>query len=261
MRPRTTQLAVLALAVWQIAAAALSSTGVLPGDDVGTISDRYDSAVDPAGYAFAIWGLIYAASLVLAVHQAREAKRRDPLLADLRVPLMVAFALNGVWIIAFQQERFVVAQAIIVGLTAALGLAYARIAAAGRPRDRAERWGVYAVVGLYLGWATVATVAGASTTLLAVGVEELGLAPETWAVVVLVVVGLVAVAVTLGGPPEPGFPLAAGWALAAIAVEQLARDRAAVAVVAALAAAGALLALGWRDHRINRRHGDAVRAS
>jgi translocator protein len=256
---RTLQMLVAGLAVWQVAAAALSQSGILPGDDVGTISDRYDSAVDPAGYAFAIWGLIYAASIVLAVYQARAARRDDPVLAPLRVPLSVAFTLNGAWIIAFQQERFLLAQAIIVALTAALAVGYARLARAGRPRDRGDRWAVYTIVGLYLGWATIATVAGASTTLLALDVDHLMVSASTWGVVLMVVAAVIVGVVTIAGPPEPGFPLAAAWALAAIAVEQSA-DRPWVAGAAGLAVLTAVAALVWRDHRVNRRHGGAVRA-
>jgi translocator protein len=256
MSARARQLAVVALALWQVAAAAASQSGLLAGDDVGTISDRYDSAVDPAGYAFSIWGLIYLASLVLAVYQAAATRRDDPRLQRLRVPLLCAFALNGLWIVSFQQEQFVLAQVIIVGLTAALAVAYAGLAGAGRPRSRAERWLVYATVGLYLGWATVATVAGASTTLLALGVDDLLLPAAPWGVVLMVVAAAVVAGVTAAGPPEPGFPLAGAWALAAIAIEQgTARDRPSVALTAALAAAAGIAALTWREYRVNRRGG------
>jgi translocator protein len=247
-RQRTQQILVVVLAIWQVAAAALSQSGVLPGEDVGTISNRYDSAVDPAGYAFSIWGLIYTASIVLALYQAGSARRDDPTLVALRLPLACAFALNGLWIVAFQQERFVLAQVIIAALTTALGLGYARLARAGHPRVRAERWAVHAVVGLYLGWATVATVAGASTTLLALGVEELVLSATVWGVVLMAVAAVVVGGVTRAGLPEPGFPLAAAWALAAIAVEQSAQ-RPAVAWAAALAAVTAVAALIWRELR------------
>ena len=242
---------VAVLAVWQIAAAGLSQSGLLPGDDVGTISDRYDSWIDPAGYAFSIWGLIYLTSLVLAGYQARASRGHDPALTGLRVPLAVAFALNGVWIIAFQQEAFVLAQAIIVGLTAALAVGYAGLARRGRPGSRAERWVVLATVGLYLGWATVATAAGFSTTLLAEGITELGLPTQAWAVLILIAAGAIATAITAAGPPEPGFPLAATWALAAIRVEQI-PDRPVVGAIAAVSATAVLVALAWREYRWNR---------
>jgi hypothetical protein len=251
---RARQVAVVVLALWQVAAAALSQSGVLPGDDVGTISDRYDSAVDPAGYAFSIWGLIYLACLVLAVHQARPSLRDDAVLDGLRSPLAAAFALSGLWIVLFQQERFLLAQAVIFGLTASLARAYTRLARAGQPRSRMERWAVHTPVGLYLGWATVATVAGASTTLLAVGVDELGIPPAAWGVALMVVAAGVLGAVTLAGLPEPGFPLAGAWALVAIAVAQADR-RPAVAVAAGAASAAVLVALAARLLRASRRRG------
>ncbi|WP_205745701.1 hypothetical protein [Egibacter rhizosphaerae] len=80
------QAALVALALWQIVAAGLSQSDVLPGAQVGTISDRYDSWIDPAGYAFAIWGLIYVASLAFAIYQARPVRAHDRVLAPLRVP-------------------------------------------------------------------------------------------------------------------------------------------------------------------------------
>jgi hypothetical protein len=260
MTARWQQVAVVVLAVWQIAAAGLSQTGVVPGDDVGTISDRFDSAVDPAGYAFSIWGLIYTASLVLAVHQAHGTRRDDPLLAALRGPLLLAFAVNGLWIIAFQQEQFVLAQAIIAVLTAALAGGYARLGRAGRPRDRRERWIVFTTVGFYLGWATIATVAGASTTLLALGVEDLVLPATVWGVVLMVAAAAIVAGVTIAGPPEPGFPLAAAWALVGIAVQQVA-GRPSVAAAAALAALAAVAALAWREVRVHRTQDGAVQTS
>ncbi|MFO8076290.1 MAG: hypothetical protein ACQETV_09440 [Actinomycetota bacterium] len=250
---------VVALAVWQIAAAGLSQSGLLPGDDVGTISDRYDSWIDPAGYAFSIWGLVYLASLVLAGYQARASQRDDPALAGLRIPLAVAFALNGLWIIAFQQEAFVLAQAIIVGLTAALAVGYAGLARRGRPGSRSERWVVLTTVGLYLGWATIATAAGFSTTLLAEGVTDLVLPTQVWALLAVVAAGAIATAVTAAGPPEPGFPVAATWALVAIRVEQV-PDRPVIGAVAAVATTAVLVALAWREYLWNR-GGGAVAAA
>jgi translocator protein len=243
--PRTRQVLLVVLAVWQIAAAGLSQSGLLPGEDVGTISDRYDSAVDPAGYAFGIWGLIYLATLALALYQAFPSRRDDPVLQALRPALLPALALNGLWIVAFQQERFVLAQVIILALTASLAVGYAHLWRAGAPRSRTERLLVHTVVGVYLGWATIASVAGASTTLLALGVDELGLSAAAWGAVLMVVAGALVAVVTVAAPAEPGFPLAAAWALAAIAVEQAA-DRPVVAVLAALAAAAPVVTLAWR---------------
>lgn len=253
-RRQVLALTVAALALWQVTIALLGGAGLLPGLDMAVISDRYDSWVVPAGYAFSIWGLIYLSSLILGVYQALPSHRDEPALIGLRSPLAVAFALNGTWILLFMNERFVAAQAVIILLTGALALAYLRLAREGRPTSRRQRWIVYTPVGLYLGWATVATAAGLTTTLLAVGVTELWLATAVWAVLVLLAAGTVTSLVTLWGPPEPGFPLAVIWAFLAIAVGQ-GPARASVALTALLLAGATLLAFGWRERRWHTRGG------
>lgn len=58
-RPR--QISNVVFAVGQAAAAAITPMLGLP--QVGSVSDRYPTYVVPAGYAFSIWGLIFALSL------------------------------------------------------------------------------------------------------------------------------------------------------------------------------------------------------
>lgn len=248
MRTRTGQWLVAVLAVWQVVAAALSQSGVLPGEQVGTISDRYDSAVDPAGYAFSIWGLIYVLSFAFAWYQLVARRRDDALLARVRPWTAAAFTLSGVWILVFQQEWFALAQTIIVALTVTLAVAYANVGRQGPARSLSERWLVFTPIGLYLGWATVASIAGASTTLMTLDVTSLGLSATAWAVVLLFVAAGIAGFVTLAGPSEPGFPLAVAWALLAIVVEQSA-DRPAAATAAGIAAAVTLVAFVLRERR------------
>ena len=75
-RLRSTTVAVFAVA--QVLSAPLTSLGLGPSSDQGPISDANLSPVTPAGYAFAIWGLIYLASLALAAYQvlpSQQARR------------------------------------------------------------------------------------------------------------------------------------------------------------------------------------------
>ena len=67
-------LAVMALAVIQIVVAGLGGSGAT-GEDVGTVARSYPTPVLPAGWTFAIWGLIYLAFLGYAVYQLLPAQR------------------------------------------------------------------------------------------------------------------------------------------------------------------------------------------
>jgi len=62
-------LVVLAIIV-TIAVNALANILPIAGRRTGEISDSFPSFFTPAGYVFAIWGLIYLALLAYAVYQA-----------------------------------------------------------------------------------------------------------------------------------------------------------------------------------------------
>ena len=65
MQDRLRQVANVVFAVGQVAAVpVLQLTGSW---DIGAVSNRYPTYVVPAGYAFAIWSLIFALSLEVPV--------------------------------------------------------------------------------------------------------------------------------------------------------------------------------------------------
>ena len=72
-------LAVAALAVMQIVVAGLGGSGAT-GEDVGSVARSYPTPVLPAGWTFAIWGLIYLGQLAFVIQSLRPSKLRDPLL-------------------------------------------------------------------------------------------------------------------------------------------------------------------------------------
>ena len=61
----------------------LSSALPLNGRTAGEISDALPSYFTPAGYTFAIWGLIYLALLGFTVYQALPAQRERPFLTQI----------------------------------------------------------------------------------------------------------------------------------------------------------------------------------
>ena len=66
------RLAVILFALLMPVIAWLSNTGTF-GPDNGTISDRYPTLLVAAGYAFSIWGLIFAWDVAFGVWQWRAA--------------------------------------------------------------------------------------------------------------------------------------------------------------------------------------------
>lgn len=242
--------AVLVLAVTQLVAAPL--TPLLLGGDAspGAVSDDNTTLVTPAGYAFSIWGPIYLAGLALAVRQALPGQRSREVHRRTGWWLALAFASSTVWVPLFGAGLQWAAQLVIVVLVVALAVALARLTALAPLGGRGDRWLLALPVSLYLGWASLATVAGAATTAVAYGAPAEGFGPTLTAVAVLAAVTGAAVLVVSTVVAAGGFAASATWALVAVAVET---PEAAVAVTALVGAAAVVLALAVRVARSGRR--------
>jgi hypothetical protein len=248
------QALVLLATLAMIAANAFPGARGYRGETVGSISDAYPTLLTPAGYAFAIWSLIYLGLLVFSVVQLLPSRRDDPLLRKIAPWYVATCVLNGAWIFVWLSRWFWLSLAVIAGLLAGLMRIYLLLDADRATRTGPERWGVAWPFSLYAAWVTVATVLNATVALRATGFQGAGLAPGAWATVLIVLLlGLVGVIAT--PRRDPIFTGVAVWALAALAVARLGSGSApavAVAVVAALAA-GILVwltgVLAWRAAR------------
>jgi translocator protein len=116
----------------------------------------------------------------------------------------------------------------------------------GTGRTRAtgsERWLSRIPFSAYLGWITVATVANATAALVTAGWNGFGLAPEVWAVAMVVVASLLALVMLLTRR-DAAYALVVVWALAGIGLKRSADASAAgqVVYVAAVACAAVVAA-------------------
>ena len=108
----------------------------------------------PAGWAFAIWGIIFLGVLAFAACQARPSARGARYDA-LGVPFVSATVLTGLWQSPWLTGHLALAAVVIVGILVSLIWRYVR-------RDRmglttAERWLLGVPPSLFLAWLTVAT--------------------------------------------------------------------------------------------------------
>lgn len=234
-RVRSLLVAVTALA--QLVSSPLTTLALGPSSDTGSISDANASPITPAGYAFAIWGLIYVGCLALAGYQVRRDQLARPVHRRTGWWLVGAFTASAVWIPVFGSRRIWLSQLVILALVACLAFATAACTAVGPAETSAERLLLRLPVTRYLGWATLATAASFGVTFRSLGMP----ADAGW--VRLVCLGLLAVAagvsalVVCRASAVAGFTFTACWALVAVAVATyapLVRYAALVAVVAVL---------------------------
>ncbi len=205
------------------------------GKMTNVISDQFHVYVIPAGYVFAIWGLIYTLLGAFTIWQGLGRNRGDPILRDLGWLPALSGLFNSVWIFLFQYELFALSVPVIIALLVTLIAIHLRL---WRHRDglRARSyWLVRAPWAVYLGWITVATIANIAQTLSSLGFNGFGIDPPLLAAAVLLV-GL-AIAVTFVrrfGDAAYGWVIV--WAYAGIVVKEQATP-----LVAGVAGLGAFV--------------------
>lgn len=178
-------------------------------------ASRPPLAIDPATWAFSIWGAIFALLLGHAAYGV--ARPHDARLAEARLPLMAAVGGLGLWPLAIAAQNFVAGTGLIAISLVATAVAWGplhQIPAEGLVDRALTRW----PVGLLLGWLSVAF----TLALTGVLATEAGFAsplPVVWAGALgVLVLGLLAAAFARLG--DGAYVAAVAWGLAAIVSQQ-----------------------------------------
>jgi hypothetical protein len=218
IRQTVNVVAVIATLIVNGLANALPLNGLTTGD----ISDRFDVYFVPAGYVFSIWGLIYIGLIAFAVYQALPAQRENPRLKRIGYLFAASCLANIAWLFLWHYEQFpltIVAMLALLGLLIAI---YLRIGSGRRDEvSTAERWLLHLPFSIYLGWITVATIANVTSLLDYLQWGGWGISEELWMIIMLVVAGGIASAVTFTRR-DVAYMLVILWAFVGIALKHAA---------------------------------------
>ena len=184
------QFAVILITLVTISVNGMANALPLNGIETGDISDKYATLFTPAGYVFAIWGVIYLGLLAYMVYQALPSQRTNPRLRAIGWWYVVGNVANTIWIFAWHWQQFLPSLALIVVLLVSLIMAYLRLAPARQVPglvSRGEWWTTHLPFSIYAGWVTVATVANAAVYLVSIGFDGGFLSPAVWTVLLMLV--------------------------------------------------------------------------
>lgn len=189
-------------------------------------------AIQPAGYAFAIWSVIYLWLIAHAVYGLWK-RAEDPVWEPSRLPLTVAIAVGVVWL-------WIAGQSAIWGTVTIWIMAGGALAAFLRAPTEPDRWLLSGPLAIFSGWLTAA--AAVSTGVLIAGYGVVSNVGSALAMLALVLG--IALVVQSRKPRMPVYGLTVVWALLGVIVVNLG-DMPLIAGVAAAGAAVMLGALGW----------------
>jgi hypothetical protein len=179
-------------------------------------------SIQPAGYAFAIWSVIY---LWLIAHAVFGQWRRgeDPAWNAVRLPLTVAVGMGAVWL-------WIAGHSAIWGTITIWIMAGGAILAFLRADPAVDRWMLSGPTAIFAGWLSAASAV--STGVLIAGYGWLGDTGAAAAMLALVLA--IAVTVQMRRPAMPVYGLTVIWALVGVIVANAGANL----TVAVLAASG-----------------------
>lgn len=239
MKDTLRQTSTLVTALLALTVNILASTLPLNGQNTGEISDRFQVYFVPAGYVFAIWGVIYLGWIAFTIFQFSPSQKESPRLRRLGYLFSVSNLANAAWLFSWHYNAFGLSVIIMLSLLGLLIASYLRLDVNRVSVPRVERWSVDIPFSIYLGWITVATVANITDWLYLVEWNGFGIPAQTWAAIMIVVASLVGVIMAFARR-DAAYLLVLVWSYVGIAVKQ---TPAPGVVTAAWVGAGFMLAL------------------
>jgi hypothetical protein len=206
---------ILATLVVNVLADALPINGL----GTGQISDRFKVYFVPAGYVFAIWGLIYLGLIAYGIFQALPSQWENPRLRKTGWWISLGGLANIAWIFLWHYEKFALTVIAMLVLLATLIITYLRLGISRSKVSTAERYTTHLTFSIYLGWITVATVANITELLDYLKWNGFGIAPVIWMGIVLVAVLVIAMLMNFNRR-DVAYAAVILWALAGISVKQ-----------------------------------------
>lgn len=212
--------------------------------EVGT--ESLPTVIDPAGYAFFVWGVIFLLGLISAFYQGRPSNRDRLLMRSVGWLMAAQFALTGLWpgFVVAGKPNLAHATLFLMGIV--MAVIYLRVATSTDVRQ-SDGWGVAIPVAVPLGWLTAANAVSLASRLLDSGVLSPGVGANVVAAALLIAAGCVAGWLIRRGQAGPtalwaGYAATIVWGVVAIVVQQWSVS--AVGVAAALAAVFVAAAIG-----------------
>ena len=210
------RLAIIAAVILQIGATFLPQLGY--GEPIGERSDSVRTMVTPAGWAFAIWGLLFLGCGIFAFWQTLPAQKTNALLDRVGWYAVVALAMQGIWAIYTQFANLTAISSIIILISlAALLVILRELSALRRRLTTGERWIAASIFGALAAWLTAASIVNISATLTYYGIGG-GFAHPYPAATIVLIGGTIAAFAVWRSRGNPWYAAVFCWALFGIAM-------------------------------------------
>ena len=172
----------------------VANAGMLTGNTMKTISDKYFNYFTPAGYAFSIWGLIYLGLLGFIFYSWRsltKEKDEDSILLKIGWWFVISCLASSIWVVSWLADY----TGASIFIMAVLLFSLLKIIINTRMELDAHPFKMYLFVfwpfALYSGWVSVAIIANIAAFLTKIHWDGWGISDVSWTIIMLVAAGLI----------------------------------------------------------------------
>jgi hypothetical protein len=197
----------------------LSNALPINGQSMSEISAKYPSLFTPAGFAFSIWGVIYAALLAFVIWQALPAQRSNRRLAGISRLFKINCLANATWFVVWHYDLLVLSLVMMLIILATLVLIYRALIVDIDTAPLTEHLVLYLPFSVYTGWITLAMIANASVVQTANGWDNILISAVQWTLLKLALAGAIGATMVVKFRDVP-FALAVAWGAYGISVMQ-----------------------------------------
>jgi hypothetical protein len=166
----------------------------IAGRTPASVSDMFPTLFTPAGFTFAIWGIIYLLLISYAIYQLSFWQAEAPVYVQkVGYWFMLSCMGNAGWLFAFHHLQIEWSMLLMLILLGSLLKIYLRLNIGRSDAKPAERWLGHLPFSVYLGWITVATIANTCILFTHLGWDGQPGGPVFWTITVIVAAVAVAI--------------------------------------------------------------------
>ena len=130
----------------------------LSGANIGRVTENNQAIIQPAGFTFSFWGLIYIIILAWIIKLFVSNEHGNIIVNELKYLPIINFLLNGLWIVFYTQKWIFASVLVIIMLLYTIAKIYT-VLSKYKSFNRLP-------FSIYFGWVTVATIVNIFTLVL-----------------------------------------------------------------------------------------------
>ena len=223
------------------------------GNKVGEMSAKYSNLFTPAGYAFAIWGIVFIALFIFAGYQIYRTiirKQTFDFISQTGIWFALATLFTGLWVVVWLYDYTLVSVLVmLVILFSLMKVVVNTNMELWRAPSKTIMFGWWPI-SIFAGWIAVATIANIAAYLSKIGWQGGLLSLTSWTIVMIAIATLLNITlIYTRGMRE--FGLVCIWALYAIYIRHQGSYQS--IAIAALVGAALILVFVFAHAYINRR--------